>query len=179
MALSKMNVVEWVEDLKQYGITPDEKDVVHMVEDIAKQLKSMMNDKRYKKITNVVFWNVNCDDYELKSLIKDSSDFPRSVRYYSTIVEVLGTASMLGYYISGYYANRGDLWIYLTKDFKYDNITPDLVEFISRTVAKNYMYDLLSDLESEFGIDLKENKENIDELIVKGFENNDIDLGMP
>ena len=152
-----MNVVDWVEDLKKYEITPDEKDVVHMVEDIAKQLKSMMNDKRYKKITNVVFWNVNCDDYELKSLINDRSDFPRSVSDYSTIVEILGTASMLGYYISGYYANRGDLWVYLTKDFKYDNITPDLIEFISSTVAKNYN----------------------DDITVKEFENIFDDLGMP
>ena len=168
-----MNVVDWVEDLKKYGITPDEKDVVRMVEDIVKQLKSMMNDKRYKKITNVVFRNVNCDDYELKSLINDRSDFPRSVSDYSTIVEILGTASMLGYYISGYYANRGDLLVYLTKDFKYDNITPDLVEFISKTVAKNYIFDILSDIGND------DIKENIDELIFNEFENNDIDIGMP
>lgn len=174
MALSKMNVVEWVEDLKKYGITPDEQDVVHMVEDISKQLKSIMTDKRYKKITNVVFLNAKCDDYELKSLIKDISDFPRSISDYSTIVEVLGTASMLGYYISGYYANRGDLWIYLTKDFKYDNISPDLIEFISKTVAKNYIFGLISDFV------LDDLKDNIDELIVKDCENNDdIDLGMP
>ena len=168
-----MNVVDWVEDLKKYEITPDEQDVVHMVEDIVKQLKSMMNDKRYKKITNVVFLNVNCDDYDLKRLIKDRSDFPISISDYTTIVEVLATSSMLGYYISGYYANRGELWIYLTKDLKYDNISPDLVEFISKTVAKNYISDLLSD----FGID--DLKENIDELIVNGCENNDIDIGMP
>ena len=173
MALIKINFVDWFEDLKKYGITPDEKDVVHMVEDIAKQLKSMMNDKRYKKITNVVFWNVNCDDYELKSLINDRSDFPRSVSDYSTIVEILGTASMLGYYISGYYANRGDLWVYLTKDFKYDNITPDLIEFISKTVAKNYIFDILSDIGNG------DIKENIDDIIFNEFENNDVDIGMP
>ena len=176
MALSKMDIVEWVEDLKKYEITPDEKDVVRMVEDIVKQLKRRMNDKRYNKITNVVFWNVNCDDYELKSLIKDRSDFPRNISDYTSIVEVLATSSMLGYYISGYYANRGDLWIYITKDFKYDNITPDLIEFISKTVAKNYIFDILSDL-SDSGID--DLKENIDELIVNGCENNDIDIGMP
>ena len=173
MILSQMYVTKYIEDLKQYGITPDEKDVVHMVEDIAKQLKSMMNDKRYKKITNVVFWNVNCDDYELKSLINDRSDFPRSVSDYSTIVEILGTASMLGYYISGYYANRGDLWVYLTKDFKYDNITPDLIEFISKTVAKNYIFDILSDIGNG------DIKENIDDIIFNEFENNDVDIGMP
>ena len=132
-----MNVVDWVEDLKQYGITPDEQDVVRMVEDIVKQLKYRMNNKRYKKITNVVFWNVKCDDYELKSLIKDRSNFTRSISDYTSIVEVLATSSMFGYYISGYYANRGELLIYLTKDFKYDNITPDLIEFISRTVENN------------------------------------------
>ena len=33
-----MNVVEWIEDLKKYEITPDEKDVVNLVEDLAKQL---------------------------------------------------------------------------------------------------------------------------------------------
>ena len=155
-----MNIVEWVEDLKKYEITPDEQDVVYMVEDLSKQLKSRMNAKQYKKITNVVFWDVNLADYELKRLIKDANDFPRSIRNYTSIVEVLATASMLGYYISGYSANRGELWLYLTKDFKYDNISPDLVEFISRTVAKNYIECLASD----FGIDLKD---NIDELIVK------------
>lgn len=162
MTQSKMNIVEWVEDLKKYEITPDEQDVVHMVEDLAKQLKSRMNAKQYKKITNVVFWNVNCADYELNRLIIDNcgeyGGVPKHFSDYTSIVEVLVTASMFGYYISGYYANRGELWLYLTKDFKYDNISPDLVEFISRTVLKNYIDGIFSELKID-------PKMNIDDLI--------------
>lgn len=138
MALSKMDIVEWVEDLKKYEITPDEQDVVDMVESIPKNIKSRMNAKRYQKISRVRFFTRDCKDVELTRLIIDEFDiYAKDFRDYTSIVEVLTTASMLGYYISAYYANRGELWIELTKDFKYDNITPDLVEFISRTVENN------------------------------------------
>lgn len=155
-----MYVTKYIEDLKQYGITPDEQDVVHMVESIPKNIKSRMNAKQYKKVTDVQFIPRDCKDSELIRLTIGESEYGRYLkdfRDYTSIVEVLTTASMLGYYISGYTVYRGSLWIDLEKDFKYDNITPDLIEFISSTVSKNY----------------------IDDIIGKEFENNDIDLGMP
>lgn len=140
MALSKMNVLEWVEDLKKYEIAPDEQDVVHMVESIPKNIKSRMNAKQYKKVIRVEFISRDCKDAELTRLIIAECEYgryPEWFRDYTSIVEVLTTASMLGYYISGYTVYRGSLWIDLEKDFKYDNITPDLIEFISRTVENN------------------------------------------
>ena len=161
MVLSKMNVVDWVEDLKKYEITPDEQDVVDIVESIPKNIKSRMNAKQYKKVTDVLFIPPRyCKDSELMRLLTiGEGEYDRSLkdfRDYTSIVEVLTTASMLGYYISGYTVYRGSLWIDLERDFKYDNITPDLIEFISSTVSKNY----------------------IDDIKVKDCENNDIDLGM-
>ena len=147
MIQSKMYVTKYIEDLKQYGITPDEQDVVRMVESIPKNIKSRMNAKQYKKVTEVQFTPpIYCKDSELMRLIIGESEYDRYLkdfRDYTSIVEVLTTASMLGYYISGYTVYRGSLWIDLEKDFKYDNITPDLIEFISSTVSKNYMDDIL------------------------------------
>ena len=161
MILSQMYVTKYIEDLKQYGITPDEKDVVRMVESIPKNIKSRMNAKQYKKVTDVQFIPIDCKDSELIRLTTGGeSEYDRYLkdfRDYTSIVEVLTTASMLGYYISGYTVYRGSLWIDLEKDFKYDNITPDLIEFISSTVAKNYN----------------------DDITVKEFENIFIDIGMP
>ena len=140
MVLSKMDIVEWVEDLKKYEITPDEQDVVSMVESIPKNIKSRMNAKQYKKVIRVEFISRDCKDVELTRLIIGECEYgryPEGFSDYTSIVEVLTTASMLGYYISGYYFYRGSLQIALTKDFKYDNITPNLVEFISRTVENN------------------------------------------
>lgn len=162
MILSQMYVTKYIEDLKQYGITPDEQDVVHMVESIPKNIKSRMNAKQYKKVTEVQFIPPRyCKDSELMRLLTiGEGEYDRSLkdfRDYTSIVEVLTTASMLGYYISGYTVYRGSLWIDLEMDFKYDNITPDLIEFISSTVSKNY----------------------IDDIKIKDCENNDIDFGMP
>ena len=157
-----MYVTKYIEDLKQYGITPDEQDVVDMVESIPKNIKSRMNAKQYKKVTEVQFTPPRyCKDSELMRLLTiGESEYDRHLkdfRDYTSIVEVLTTASMLGYYISGYTVYRGSLWIDLEQDFKYDNITPDLIEFISSTVSKNY----------------------IDDITVKEFENIFDDLGMP
>lgn len=135
-----MYVTKYIEDLKQYGITPDEQDVVHMVESIPKNIKSRMNAKQYKKVTEVQFTPIDCNDCELIRLTICESEYGvylKDFRDYTSIVEVLSTASMLGYYISGYNVYRGSLWIDLEKDFKYDNITPDLIEFIARTVENN------------------------------------------
>lgn len=179
MIISQMNVTKYVEDLQQYGITPDEQDIVHMIESIPKKIKSRMNAKQYKKVTEVQFIPRDCKDAELIRLTIDENEYGRYLKEfndYTSIVEVLTTASMLGYYISGYTVYRGELWIDLTKDFKYDNITPDLVEFISRTVLKNYIDGIFSELKIDPKMD-------IDELIDKRIKNNnnddDIDLGMP
>lgn len=129
-------------------------------EGIVDLMKKRISHKQYKPITSVHFYCYG-DIYEMKRLIYYDTDFgplPKNFRYYDSIVEVLGTASMLGCYIDGYVADRGELAIFFKRDFNIYNITPDLIEFISSTVAKN----------------------NIDEPIVNGFENNDdIDLGMP
>ena len=56
---------------------------------------------------------------------------------YDSIVEIFTTASASGYYIDGYIADRGRLMISLRQDFNIDNITPDLIEFISNTIRTN------------------------------------------
>lgn len=112
-------------------MTQSKMNIVEQVEDLAKQ---------YKKISRVEFFPRDCKDAELTRLTTGECEYGRyakEIMDYTSIVEIFTTASMLGYYISGYSANRGELWIDLTKDFKYDNISPDLVEFISRTVENN------------------------------------------
>ena len=128
-------------------------------EGIVDLMKKRISRKQYKPITSIHF---HCygDIYEIERLIYDDTDFgpqPKDFSDYDSIVEVLATASALGCYIEGYVADRGELGIFFKQDFNIDNITPDLIEFISSTVAKNY----------------------IDDIIGKEFENNDIDLGMP
>ena len=176
MILSQMYVTKYIEDLKQYGIIPDEQYVVRMVESIPKNIKSRMNAKQYKKVTEVQFIPPRyCKDSELIRLLTiGESEYDRYLkdfRDYTSIVEVLTTASMLGYYISGYTVYRGSLWIDFEKDFKYNNITPDLIEFISRTVENNVIEE---DNNSMNKITV-ENNDKEDEEYRKKLE----ELGMP
>lgn len=108
-------------------------------EGIVDLMKKRISRKQYKPITSIHF---HCygDIYELERLINYDTDFgplPKDFRDYDSIVEVLVTASALGCYIEGYVADRGELGIFFKQDFNIDNITPDLIEFISRTVENN------------------------------------------
>ena len=108
-------------------------------EGIVDLLKKRIKRKQYKPIASIHF---HCygDIYEIDRLIYDYTDFgPLSKDFsdYDSIVEVLATASALGCYIEGYVADRGELSIFFKQDFNIDNITPNLVEFISRTVESN------------------------------------------
>lgn len=132
-------------------------------EGIVDLLKKRIRRKQYKPITSIHFYCYG-NIYEIDRLIYESTDlgpYPKEFRDYDSIVEVLATASALGCYIDGYVADRGELGIFFKQDFNIDNITPEFIEFISRTVVKN------------------DQEVNIDELIGKCLENNDIDLGMP
>lgn len=110
-------------------------------EGIVDLMKKRIRRKQYKPITSIHF---HCygDIYEIDRLIYDYTDFgpiSKDFRDYDSIVEVLATASALGCYIEGYVADRGELGIFFKQDFNIDNITPDLVEFISRTVENNVL----------------------------------------
>lgn len=119
---------------------------------IAEVIVRMLNDRRYKRnkptcvrifIDEVSFCQrIFPKDSELVRLTHEIGLFeeiePIYLIDYDSIVEVLGTASFLGYFIRSFRIESGVLWLELEKNYRIDNINPELIETIASNIEQNW-----------------------------------------